>query len=92
MGTLQRLLGHASASARDGLTPWMSDVELSQVLAAFHAASPRRVLEWGSGGSTAHLLREVASIERYVSVEHDEAWAERVRREAEGGDAKTTGH
>jgi predicted O-methyltransferase YrrM len=45
-------------------------------------------LEWGSGHSTAWLVGRTASV---ISVEHDSAWLERVRREvkAVGGDPES---
>ncbi len=63
------------------LRPWMSEAEFGQLLAVVHALAPRRVLEWGAGGSTATLLREVDEIEHYLSVEHDADWAQRVREQ-----------
>lgn len=60
------------------LPVYMHPVEWSQVLAAVSARSPKRVLEWGSGGSTRALLRRVPSIERLVSIEHDPDWHKRV--------------
>jgi predicted O-methyltransferase YrrM len=58
---------------------FMHSIELGQLVAAIHAVGPRTVLEWGSGGSTAGVLNLVPSIERYVSVEHNEAWYSRVK-------------
>ncbi len=58
---------------------YMHPIELAQYLAAVAAASPKHMLEWGSGGSTFGLLRLFPSIERYVSIEHDRRWYERVK-------------
>jgi predicted O-methyltransferase YrrM len=57
----------------------MAAEEFSQLLAAMHAVSPQRCLEWGSGGSTGALLRYCPFVERYVSIEHDRGWYEKVR-------------
>jgi predicted O-methyltransferase YrrM len=57
----------------------MHPMEYAQLLAALHALGARRCLEWGSGGSTVALLRDCAFIERYVSIEHDRAWHDKVR-------------
>jgi hypothetical protein len=57
----------------------MAPEEYAQLLAALRELRPRSFLEWGTGGSTAHLLADCATIERYVAIEHDRAWYERVR-------------
>ncbi len=56
----------------------MNRVEYRQLLAEFERTQPRTVLEWGAGGSTLALLERYPSIERYVSIEHQPAWYERV--------------
>jgi predicted O-methyltransferase YrrM len=61
------------------LAVWMDPVELSQMLAVVHAVAPRHFLEWGSGGSTRALLERCPFIERYVAIEHNEAWGRKVR-------------
>jgi hypothetical protein len=61
------------------LRVWMDPMEHSQVLAALHALSPSRCLEWGSGGSTQSLLRHCDFVQQWISVEHDAAWFETVR-------------
>ena len=57
----------------------MAPEEYAQLLGALRKLQPRRFLEWGTGGSTAHLLADCGFIERYVAVEHDRAWFEKVR-------------
>lgn len=52
--------------------------ELSQLFAAISAVQPRRMIEWGSGGTTLVIPGTFQSIERYVSVEHNEQWHARV--------------
>lgn len=64
----------------DPMPPWMDPIEFSQLLAVVHTLAPRRVLEWGAGGGTKRLLAESPTVERYVSVEHEGEWAERVRK------------
>jgi hypothetical protein len=63
----------------EGLSVWMDPYELSQMHAVIAAIAPRVGLEWGSGGSTKWMLENVPSLERYVSIEHNEAWYEKVR-------------
>jgi predicted O-methyltransferase YrrM len=58
----------------------MHPVELSQVTAIVEALAPKRCLEWGSGGSTRQMLEQFPFIERYVSVEHQAEWCEKVRK------------
>jgi predicted O-methyltransferase YrrM len=61
------------------LRVYMDPVEYSQMLAVLEAIRPAKVLEWGAGGSTAAILRDCPFIQRHVSIEHDAAWAEKVR-------------
>jgi predicted O-methyltransferase YrrM len=61
------------------LLPMMDPIEWSQIMAIVHAVGPRRMLEWGSGGSTRAILAASPFIETYVSVEHDRGWYERVK-------------
>lgn len=65
----------------DRLTVWMDDVELSQLHAIVAATGPRAGLEWGAGGSTRWMLEHVATLERYVSIEHDAEWHAKVAGE-----------
>jgi len=60
------------------LPAFMHPVEISQLTAIVESVAPRRCLEWGSGGSTLHLLEVCPCIERFISVEHDAEWHERV--------------
>lgn len=57
----------------------MWGTEFAQLLAVLHATQPRRVFEWGAGGSTVIVPRLCPYIKRWHAVEHDAAWAERVR-------------
>src|SRR5690606_39199639 len=59
--------------------PLMSPAEFSQLMTAIWAIRPRRVLEWGSGGSTQTILGQCHFIERYVSIENNEGSYERVK-------------
>lgn len=62
---------------------WMSDGEYGQIRAILESVRPKAVVEWGSGGSTKFFLADHPFIERYVSVEHDGAWVDKVRGEVE---------
>ena len=72
-------LDSESQPAAESLSVWMDDIELSQLRALIEAIEPQRVLEWGSGGSTRAVLETCPFIERYVSIEHNAAWFEKVR-------------
>ena len=48
--------------------------------AVIETLAPKRVLEWGAGGSTRELLATCPFIERYVSIEHNREWHGRVRQ------------
>ncbi len=56
----------------------LGPAEISQIAAAAYSVQPKRVLEWGSGGSTKFFLDRFASIERLVSIEHHAEWHKRV--------------
>lgn len=58
---------------------WMHPIEFSQIRAVLHAVAPRTMVEWGSGGSSRAWLEALPELELLWSVEHDAAWAERVR-------------
>ena len=55
----------------------MAAEDVEACLAIFEQHHPKLVVEWGSGGSTVRFS-EHATIERWVSIEHDPAWVERV--------------
>lgn len=74
------MFGKLRASQPAGLRMYMHPIEISQVLGIIEAVAPLRFLEWGSGGSTATLLREFPCIETYVSVEHDGGWHDQVKQ------------
>jgi hypothetical protein len=57
----------------------MHPIEFSQIAAVLETVAPRRVVEWGSGGSTRAFPRRFPTIERWLSIEHNRAWHERVR-------------
>jgi predicted O-methyltransferase YrrM len=62
------------------LTPWMDPLEIEQLEWVLDAAQPKRCLEWGSGGSTALILKH-PGVEQLVSIEHNLEWANRVLAE-----------
>lgn len=61
------------------LAVYMDESRYGQLLGILETLGPRRVLEWGAGGSTEAILRDVASIEKYVSIEDNSEWFERVK-------------
>ena len=64
--------------------PWMADVEITIIDSIFQAQQPKRVLEWGAGGSTLYWPPQYNFIEEWVAIEDDEAYAEAVREQAAG--------
>lgn len=64
---------------RAALPVHMAAEEFAQLLALLHTLAPARCLEWGSGGSTRALLEQCPFVERYVSIEHDRTWYDKVR-------------
>ena len=61
------------------LPVYMDPIEFSQLTAIVETIRPKTFLEWGSGGSTRSLLLDCPFIERYISVEHDVEWGEKVK-------------
>lgn len=59
------------------LKPHMPQQEIAVMEALFAFKRPRRVLEYGAGGSTLRWSR-VRSVEEWVSVEHSEEWYRKV--------------
>jgi len=55
---------------------WMSPDELN-LLVKYLKRDVANYLEWGSGGSTEHFPRFVSG--RYVSIEHDIAWCDKMK-------------
>jgi len=64
--------------------PWMADCEIEIMDSLFQAQRPKRVLEWGAGGSTLYWPQQYDFIEEWVAIEHDEVFAEAVRVQAAG--------
>lgn len=58
-------------------------IEFSQFEAICAALAPRRVVEWGSGGTTVAIPKRFPEIEQYLSVEHNATWHGRVRELAD---------
>src|SRR5882724_9055165 len=59
------------------MNPLMAAEDIEAYLAVFGKHGPKLVMEWGSGGSTVRFSRH-PTIERWHSIEHDRAWAEKV--------------
>ena len=59
--------------------PWMAAVEIQIMDSLFKTQRPKRVLEWGAGGSTLYWPQLHRPIEEWVAIEHNEAFAEAVR-------------
>jgi hypothetical protein len=64
----------------DDLPVYMAPGEFAQVRAIVETLAPKNCLEWGAGGSTRALLASCEFIERYVAVEHNPAWVEKVAK------------
>lgn len=73
------MFGLGKKQSAEDLAVYMAPVEFGQLLGIVATLQPKRVLEWGSGGSTRALLEHFPCIETYVSIEHDALWYEKVR-------------
>ena len=54
--------------------PWMPQAQIDRI--DVHIKPDHTMLEWGSGGSTIYFAPKVT---RYISIEHDPAWAVNLR-------------
>lgn len=59
--------------------PMMSEREVKMMETLFRVFEPKKVLEWGAGGSTVHLSTKFP-VETWTSVENNLEWAEKVRQ------------
>ena len=75
-------------TGRDLPLPWMTALDSRAITHIVRRADPRYVLEWGSGHSTGRFPREAPHLERWVSVEHDAAWHERIKERERHGAVK----
>jgi predicted O-methyltransferase YrrM len=69
---MNRML-HAPSASQAHLYPWMRADEVEAIRSLLHARRPRRVLEFGAGGSTLTFARE-PSIREWWSLEHSPKW------------------
>ena len=60
-------------------TPWMADIEIEIMDSLFKTQRPKRVLEWGAGGSTLYWPPKYKFIEKWLAVERDRAFAKELR-------------
>jgi predicted O-methyltransferase YrrM len=61
--------------------PWMKYREIRIMEELLGTLRPMRALEWGVGYGTSHFSALLPSGSEWIAVEHDEEWAERIRRE-----------
>ncbi len=65
-----------------GLRVYMStDERLAMEVALGFLGRPLSVLEWGSGGSTLHFGRLLPPGSQWLTIEHHQDWAKKVRQE-----------
>lgn len=58
---------------------WMDEREIAIIDEILRKRKPLRCLEWGSGFSTVYFSRWLLSGASWLSIEHDEEWAGKVR-------------
>jgi predicted O-methyltransferase YrrM len=59
--------------------PWMKYREIGVLEDLLRSLKPKRVLEWGAGYGTLHFARFLPEDSLWVALEHDPAWAARIR-------------
>ncbi len=64
-------------------TPWMKRKEYDIIFEVFQNLQPKRVLEWGSGYSTVLIPDQLANLEDWVSIEHNEEWFHLIKQKIE---------
>jgi Protein-L-isoaspartate(D-aspartate) O-methyltransferase (PCMT) len=80
------LTGRSSVRVEGGLRPWMHDDEMALLHCSIKPGM--KVLEWGAGGSTLLLAQLVGTAGWVDSIEHNDAWVEKVGKAlAASGDA-----
>lgn len=67
----------------NGLFPMMSDKEITIVNQLIAKYQPKICLEWGSGGSTLFFPNENGCIKKWVSIEHNANYYEKVKQNAD---------
>ncbi len=59
--------------------PWMADCEIKIMESLFETQQPKRVLEWGAGGSTLYWPQRYDFIEEWIAIEHDPDFVAAIR-------------
>ena len=67
------------ALRRNPVWPLMKPREVEIIMDLLRRLRPRRVLEWGSGYGTLYFTRRYSEFEAWLSIEHSEEWAARIR-------------
>ena len=60
-------------------TPWMADCEVEIMDSIFRTQRPKRVLEWGAGGSTLYWPPKYDFIEEWKVIEQDKEFAKALK-------------
>ncbi len=60
------------------MVPYMQDKDIAALEKLLKEKKPKRVLEWGAGGSSLHFPAMCPGLELWESIEHDAAWAAKV--------------
>ena len=58
--------------------PWMHPSEIKMIEKYLKDAKDKKMLEWGSGGSTLHFSKFV---KEYISIEHNKNWFDKIKEE-----------
>jgi len=64
---------------RHPVKPWMRHKEIDIIVELIKKKKPKYCLEWGAGYSTVYFPRFLNDNALWISVEHDEKWANRIR-------------
>src|SRR5262245_1991650 len=72
-----RRMFRTTNSNKESLNPWMRGDEVAAIRSLIRQRRPRRVLEFGAGGSTLAFARE-HPIREWWSLEHSPEWAHKV--------------
>ncbi len=58
--------------------PWMRKREIEVIESVIERLQPQNCLEWGVGHGTAQFTRLLPASAQWLSIEHDQGWAEKI--------------
>jgi len=82
---------HGKRSQRKSFVPYMKQREILLLEELLDNLQPKRCLEWGAGHSTLYFPQYLGLDARWLAIEHDDEWAEKVNSLNADARVKTVG-